>query len=87
MHSRCTKNMLNKEPCIESASFLLSHYDHFGLFGLTASGPNEAATEVIETVLREILLLREVTDAELDRVKNMLVGSIYANIERQSDRL
>jgi mitochondrial-processing peptidase subunit alpha len=87
MHSRCTKNMLNKEPCIESASFLLSHYDHFGLFGLTAAGPNDAAGEVVETVLREILLLREVTDAELDRVKNMLVGSIYANIERQSDRL
>ncbi len=47
MHSRCTKNMLNKEPCIESASFLLSHYDHFGLFGLTAAGPNDAANEVV----------------------------------------
>jgi hypothetical protein len=44
--------MLNKEHCIESASYLLSHYDHFGLFGLTASGPNENAEEVIEIVIR-----------------------------------
>lgn len=52
MHSRCTKNMLNKEACIESASYILSHYEHYGLFGLTASGPNESASEVIEVALR-----------------------------------
>jgi predicted Zn-dependent peptidase len=54
---------------------------------LTAAGPNENAEEVIDIVLRELLLLREVTEVELERVKNMLAGSIYANIERQSDRL
>ncbi len=41
----------------------------------------------MEIVLRELLLLREIPEAELERVKNMLVGSIYANIERQCDRL
>ena len=87
MHSRCTKNMLNREACIESASYILAHYEHFGLFGLTASGPNESASEVIEVALRELLLLRSVSEGELERVKNMLVASIYANIERQSDRL
>jgi processing peptidase subunit alpha len=43
MHSRCTRNMLNREACIESASFILSHYDHSGLFGLTASGPSDSS--------------------------------------------
>ena len=41
MHSRCTKNMLNKEHCIDSASYILGHFEHFGLFGLTASGVEE----------------------------------------------
>lgn len=41
MHSRCTKNLLNRHACIESASYLLSHYEHYGLFGITASGPHE----------------------------------------------
>jgi processing peptidase subunit alpha len=26
MHSRCTKNLLNKVRCIESASYILTHY-------------------------------------------------------------
>lgn len=62
MHSRCTKNMLNREACIESASYILSHYDHFGLFGLTASGTPDTASDVIATVLREMALLREVSE-------------------------
>jgi predicted Zn-dependent peptidase len=65
----------------------LGHYEHFGLFGITASGPNDDAEEVIDIAIRELILLRDITESELERVKNMLVGSIYANIERQSDRL
>lgn len=38
MHSRCTKNLLNSEPCIDSASYILTHYEHYGLFGLTTKG-------------------------------------------------
>lgn len=41
MHSRCTKNLLNKEACIESASFILNHFQHYGLFGLTTKGYTE----------------------------------------------
>jgi mitochondrial-processing peptidase subunit alpha len=38
MHSRCTKNLLNKEACIDSASHILTHYKHYGLFGITTRG-------------------------------------------------
>lgn len=41
MHSRCTKNLLNREACIESASYILAHYENFGLFGMMAIGPHE----------------------------------------------
>ena len=26
MHSRCTKNLLNREMCIDSASYILNHF-------------------------------------------------------------
>ena len=26
MHSRCTKNLLNKEMCIDSASYIMNHF-------------------------------------------------------------
>ena len=38
MHSRCTKNLLNKEACIDSASHILTHYKNYGLFGITTKG-------------------------------------------------
>lgn len=41
MHSRCTKFLLNREACIDSASFILSHFEHYGLFGITAAGYHE----------------------------------------------
>ena len=88
MHSRCTKNLLNREPCIESASYHLSHFDHFGLFGISASGPHEEARQVVEVALRELSLLQEkIPEEELERAKNILIAGIYANVERQSDRL
>ena len=49
---------------------------------------NEQAKEVIAVTLRELALLRErVPEEELERAKNILIAGIYANVERQSDRL
>jgi len=38
--------------------------------------------------LRELSLLRKpIPEVELERAKNILLASIYTNIEKQSDRL
>jgi predicted Zn-dependent peptidase len=38
--------------------------------------------------VKELSKLREpIPEEELERAKNILIASIYANIERQSDRL
>lgn len=38
--------------------------------------------------MKELSRLREpIPEEELERAKNILIASIYANIERQSDRL
>lgn len=50
MHSRCTKYLLNRIGCVESASFINEHYEEHGLFGLTVSGPHD-------TVLFFLLIL------------------------------
>jgi processing peptidase subunit alpha len=40
MHSRCTKNLLNKVACVENASFINEHFVGHGIFGLTVGGPH-----------------------------------------------
>lgn len=64
MHSRCTKNLLNKEPCIESATYLLAHFQNHGLFGLYSTGPHENAKDVVEVTLREFGKLRNPISSE-----------------------
>ncbi len=41
MHSRCTKNLLNKVSCVENASVINEHYIDHGIFGLTVGGPHK----------------------------------------------
>lgn len=59
MHSRCTKNLLNKVPCVEKASFLNEHFEETGLFGLTVGGPHETYSEVISCTLNELRRLKQ----------------------------
>lgn len=81
MHSRCTKNLLNLVPCVEKTSAICEHYSDSGLFGLTVGGPPQLSKEVVNCTIKEFKgLITLISEEELERAKNILVASIYANI-------
>jgi|JI6StandDraft_1071083.scaffolds.fasta_scaffold01168_30 processing peptidase subunit alpha len=53
MHSRCTKNLLNRVACVEKTSSITEHYSDSGIFGLTVGGPFDMAKDVVECTVKE----------------------------------
>ena len=88
MHSRATKNLLNRLSYVDSANALCTCFSDTGLFGLILSGPSTNANELLRSTMDEIKLLADPIPAiELQRAKNITKSNILMALERQKDRL
>jgi len=66
-----------------------SSYQNEGLFTIYAGTSPENVTKVVETILKELKTIKEISvdHAELNRVKNHIKGSIILGMESTSNRM
>lgn len=57
MHSRATKNLLNRLSFVQGADCISNIFSDCGLFGLKLTGPSEEANNLIDACVKELLLL------------------------------
>ncbi|KAL4450306.1 hypothetical protein ABPG74_009012 [Tetrahymena malaccensis] len=88
MHSRATKNLLNRLSYVQGADCICNVFTDSGFFGLKLTGTNESINELVQSCIRELHLLQmPISPIELQRSKNILKSLIHLSLERQQDRL
>jgi len=88
MHSRTTKNLLNKLHYVDSANAINFNFSDSGLFGLSVNGPSANSGELLGALTGELKgLTNKIDSQELERAKNITKSNILMALERQKDRL
>ena len=65
-----------------------SHFSDSGLFGLQVEGPGEHSVDLLSVALEMLADLRNpISDAELNRAKNITKMNMLMALERQEDRV
>merc|ERR1712086_1091622 len=87
MYCRAVTNLMQQHGFIDGASAINSHFTDSGLFGINVEGPGSHSAELLQVAVEELNKLREpISDAELNRAKNLLKMNVMA-LENSGDRL
>lgn len=88
MHSRATKNLLNRLSFVDAANAVCTNFTDSGIFGLILSGPSSNTNDLLRAIINEIKgLAKPIPPIELQRAKNITKSNILMALERQKDRL
>jgi processing peptidase subunit alpha len=88
MYCRAVTNLMQQHGFIDGASAINSHFTDSGLFGINVEGPGSHSAELLQVAVEELNKLREpISDAELNRAKNLLKMNVMMALENSGDRL
>lgn len=88
MYCRAVTNLMQQHGFIDGASAINSHFTDSGLFGINVEGPGSHSAELLQVAVEELNRLREpISDAELNRAKNLLKMNVMMALENSGDRL
>lgn len=83
MHSRLFKNVLSNH-WVETCTCFNPQYSDAGLFGLYATCDPSYGRQLVNILSQEILKMGDVTEQELHRARNALIGNVYYNLENKN---
>ena len=88
MHCRAITNLMQKNPYVDGASALNSHFSDSGLFGISIEGSGSHSQDLMNLAIEELNALKEpIDEVELNRAKNILKMNVLMAMERSEDRL
>lgn len=88
MHCRAITNLMQKNPYVDGASSLNSHFSDSGLFGISIEGSGSHSQDLMNLAIDELNALKEpIDEVELNRAKNILKMNVLMAMERSEDRL
>ena len=87
MHSRSYTHFLARYPFLESVQGSYSAFTDCGSFGITLVGLSHFSEHMAQGLIKELIELTRISDAEVNRAKNLLKAQILLTLEKTQQRL
>ncbi|TRY50580.1 Mitochondrial processing peptidase, insulinase like metalloprotease [Cryptosporidium tyzzeri] len=84
IHSKLFLDVLNKFDWVESCNCFVNQYSDTGLFGIHITSYPGYSLESIKVIAKQLGKMKNISERELERAKNLVLSTIYTAYENRS---